>query len=61
MGSNLSRMFRDWWHRNERRVLIVGLDNAGKTSTYIFFVISFYEENVDDSLTTFFLQRFYII
>ena len=25
-------MIKEWWHRNERRCLLVGLDNAGKTT-----------------------------
>ncbi len=32
MGSALSRKLRAFLARNERRILIVGLDNAGKTS-----------------------------
>eukprot|EP00501_MAST-03F_sp_TOSAG23-6_P001048 GSMAST32.ASY1.ANO1.1091.1 assembled CDS len=32
MGQRLSRMIKEWWHRNERRCLLVGLDNAGKTT-----------------------------
>ena len=32
MGSGMSRRLRAFLARNERRILIVGLDNAGKTS-----------------------------
>ncbi|RLN71398.1 hypothetical protein BBJ28_00027206 [Nothophytophthora sp. Chile5] len=32
MGSSLSRSFSRFWNRNERRLLLVGLDAAGKTT-----------------------------
>ncbi|RLN96807.1 hypothetical protein BBJ28_00027150 [Nothophytophthora sp. Chile5] len=32
MGSSLSRSFSRFWSRNERRLLLVGLDAAGKTT-----------------------------
>ncbi|KAI9984218.1 hypothetical protein PInf_005515 [Phytophthora infestans] len=32
MGSSLSRSFSRFWNRNERRLLLVGLDGAGKTT-----------------------------
>ncbi|KUF90463.1 hypothetical protein AM588_10003100 [Phytophthora nicotianae] len=32
MGTSLSRSFSRFWNRNERRLLLVGLDGAGKTT-----------------------------
>lgn len=32
MGTSLSRSFSRYWNRNERRLLLVGLDGAGKTT-----------------------------
>jgi GTPase SAR1 family protein len=32
MGTSLSRSFSRYWNRNDRRLLLVGLDGAGKTT-----------------------------
>lgn len=38
MGSSVSRAITSWKQRNDRRCLLVGLDNSGKTSEFFLMI-----------------------